>query len=485
MQRITVYTLFFICNILAADSASIAWAKIYGNRSDLSYGESVDLTSDGGYIVTGYIDRFKNSNSKSLTYNNPVYLIRTDSNGDTLWTREYAVGVTSGKYYSVMQTADGGFIASGYFWPSEYNADICLIKTDSNGDTLWVKAYGTVDGGEEGYSVDQTHDGGFVVAGRTTYICSFGNIYLMRTDSLGDTLWTKIYQRGDAHSVRQTKNKGFIVSGFSADTATNSDYQLFLMHIDSLGDTLWTKTYGDTGQAEIGYSVQQTSDDGFIVCGSKGVGRQDKIYLLRTDSYGDTLWTKIYNWGAAYSVDQTSDGGFIVAGTNGYFYVMRTDSEGNVLWDKSYGHPTPDQRAKSVKQTKDGGYIAAGWGRLEPDSTGIHFLLIKYDTLSTGIKKDNSPKLGTIKENNLFYNYKGNIISINYTILYSSNVKLEVYNTQGKLVKVLVDRYMNSGSYTVKWNTKRDRRILVAGGVYFLKLSANGHTVSKKVTIVK
>ena len=477
VKNIIIFLLLSFCYVQAADSGSIAWAKIYGSGYDLNYGESFDITSDGGGIVAGYKEVFKKSNIFR------TFLVRTDSNGDTLWTREYdGMGEIC---YSVQQTGDGGFILAG-----KMGFDASLIRTDSNGDTLWTKRYGYLKRAisEEGYCVDQTHDGGFVMAGYTTHVKPPNyNVYIVRTDSTGDTLWTKTYWGGRAQSVQQTIDKGFVLTGNYTDSINHYEYQLFITKTDSIGDTLWMKIYGDTSNLENGYCVRQTNDGGYIISGQKNIGGNLSAlkYLIRTDSLGDTLWSRTYKSGRAYSVEQTKDGGFIVASTNGYFHVMKTDPNGVVLWEKSYGHPRPDQRAKSVKQTKDGGYIAAGWGRLEPDSTGTYFLLVKYDSLPVEINNNSLPEPGISQVLKLSCECKGNTLLIKYLLLTPGFVNIEVFDVLGKSVRVITNKYIHKGEHVVRWNLRSGENKAVANGIYLVSLSVNGYSISRKITIVK
>ena len=167
-------------------------------------------------------------------------------------------------------------------------------------DTVWTKTFGG-DVNDYGYSVQQTDDGGYIIVGNINDWLGLrmGDVYLIKTDYLGDTLWTKTFGRINSevgHSVQQTTDGGYIVGGAtSSEDTTIHIYDVYLIKTDSLGDTLWTKTYGGDGLEE-GLSVQQTTDGGYIVVGetsSYGAGNTD-VYLIKTDSLGDTLWTKTY-----------------------------------------------------------------------------------------------------------------------------------------------------------------------------------------------
>jgi len=305
-------------------------------------------------------------------YNSYIYLIKTNANGDTLWTRTYGNGNEIDAGYSVQQTNDGGYIVAGTIQDSATaSAHLFIMKTNSNGDTLWTKSYGS-NGNSYGYSVRQTNNNGFIIAGEIDSLGAGGyDALLIKTNSIGDTLWAKTYggiNDDGAESVELTMDGGYIITGYTNSFGAGGS-DVYLIKTDSIGDTLWTKTYGGTG-GDFGYSVKQTSDGGYIIAGSFNNGLY--YYLIKTNPDGDTLWTKTYtdNSGfypqSANSVQQTNDGGYIIAGASLFQFegfaqidLVKTNSTGDTLWTKFYngGIYGPDN---SVQQTTDGGYIIAG-----------------------------------------------------------------------------------------------------------------------------
>jgi len=358
MKRLS--TVLFILLFVTFSHAQQTWQRTYGGTND-EYGQSVQQTADGGYIVTGGTYSFGAGNGD-------VWLVKTNASGDTLWTRTYG-GTDWDEGYSVQQTSDGGYIVAGttYSFGAGYE-DVYLIKTNASGDTLWTRTYGGAVF-DYGYSVRQTTDGGYIVAGSTS---SFGNgnqVYLIKTNALGDTLWTRNYgEAGDDYgrSVQQTTDGGYIVAG--STSSFGNSYQVYLIKTNASGDTLWTKTYGGTSE-DWGFSIQQTSDTGCVVAGwTTSFGNNSQIYLIKVNAFGDTLMTRTYgglDWDQGFSVQQTSDRDYIVAGSSDSFgdssqvYLIKTNASGDTLWTRTCGGAGNDG-ASSVQQTSDGGYIIAG-----------------------------------------------------------------------------------------------------------------------------
>ncbi|WP_304132310.1 T9SS type A sorting domain-containing protein [Ignavibacterium album] len=291
---------------------------------------------------------------------------------DTLWTKTFG-GNNIDEALFVEQTSDSGFIITGY--TNSYGAgssDLFLVRTNQFGDTLWQKTFGG-SSTDEGYCVHQTSDGGYIIAGSTySFGNSFMNTWLIKTDEFGDTLWTKTYGGNNydyGYSVQQTADGGYIVVGGTASFGAGN-YDVFLIRTDQFGDTLWTKTYGGIDY-DVGVCVQQTSDSGYIITGvttSFGAGNDD-VYCIRTNQDGDTLWTKTYGGienDNGNFVQQTFGGGFIIIGNtrsmgagSSDILLLRITTNGNVLWTKTYGGINPDF-GNSVQQLSTGGFILCG-----------------------------------------------------------------------------------------------------------------------------
>jgi len=261
--------------------------------------------------------------------------------GQIKWIKTYGSGGDVG--FSVQQTLDGGYIIAGITWSfgADYE-DVYLIKTDAYGNVEWTKTYGG-NAGDQSYSVQQTQDGGYIIAGETESGAGRHDVYLIKTDVYGNVEWTKTYGGGDwdlGCSVQQTQDGGYIIVG-ATESFGAGEFDVYLIKTDAYGNVEWTKTYGGSYN-DCGLSVQQTEDGGYIIAGytySFGAGKGD-VYLIKTDAYGNVEWTKTYGGGGddrGGSVQQTQDGGYIIAGATGSFgagswdvYLIKTDAYGNV-----------------------------------------------------------------------------------------------------------------------------------------------------------
>jgi len=341
-------------------------------------------TPDGGYICGGYTaDVFATTSS--------LFLVRTNGNGDTLWTKSYG-GPLQDLGWFLQQTSDGGYVLSGVTQSfGAGNEDIYLVKTDSLADLVWSRTFGGINN-DRGNCIRQTADGGYIVVGFTE---SFGagssDICLIKTDANGDSLWTKIFggTSDDVGTfVLQTADGGYIVTGVTNSFGTGNG-DLFLIKTDQNGNPQWQKAYGDIGY-DYGYSIQQLIDGSYVVAGytsSFGAG-DDDCYLIKTNSAGDLLWSKTYGGAGidrARSVLQTADSGYMLAGFSYSFssnglgdaYLIKTDTNGDFVWTNFFGGESEDQ-IRSVNPTTDGGYILTG-GSLSFGTGTYDLYLIKTD----------------------------------------------------------------------------------------------------------
>ena len=326
--------------------------------------------------------------------------------------------------YSIQQTNDGEFIIAGSTYSNDGDVsgqkggiDYWVVKLDSTGNIQWQKCLGGT-GIDKAYSIQQTNDWGYIVAGSSgsnngdvTGNHGFDDYWVVKLDSIGNIQWQKslggIHSEG-ANSIRQTNDGGYIVAGYTCsndgDVSGNhggfEDY--WVVKLDSSGNIQWQKCYGGMN-GDAASSIAQTADGGYIVGGSSdsndsyvtGNHGGNDIWIIKINSAGSIKWEKCLGGSGQdflYSLQLTNDNGYIlvgfsksidgdVTGNHGYedYWVVKLDSSGNIQWQKSLGGTNADY-GYSIQQTNDGGYIVAGSSfSNDGDVTGHHGLTNYYD----------------------------------------------------------------------------------------------------------
>ena len=304
--------------------------KTFGGE-DEDVGYSVQQTSDGGYIVAGYTNSYG-----SGSYD--ILLLKTDSDGNELWMKTYGEGYDD-KGYSI-QTLDVGFVFAGYTYSfSSDSYDILLLKTDSDGNQEWTKTYGGT-GTDKGYSVQQTSDGGFVLAGVTTAEYGF-DIKVIKTYQDGEQEWTRVLGNtlnDFGFSVEQTSDGGYVVVGYT-EIFGAGDEDILLLKINDDSSPSWVRTFGG-GDIDQGYSVKKIDgvfmNGGFMIVGfTESFGTDNKdVWIIKTYEDGNQEWEGTFGGNDidhGYSVQLTDDDGFIITG-----YTKSEDNNVDILLIKDH-----------------------------------------------------------------------------------------------------------------------------------------------------
>jgi hypothetical protein len=347
MRYLLLFAILFNCSL--SFSQSTFQLALGGAQEEFAY--SFQSTDDNGYIVAGRTFSFGTGGWE-------CYMSRFNSNGDTLWTKTYG-NVLYDELQDVDTTSDGGFIAVGHTTTNDLSGNIYLIRTNANGLLIWSKEYGGAGGlSDKGYSVRETSDGGFIISGTTaTYGAGGDDVYVLKVSALGAVQWTTTIGSAGVNEagreVQQTSDGGYIVAGYSDGLGT-SFYDVYLIKLNATGGVQWKKTFGGSSY-DFAYTVQQTTDNGYIIgatTNSFGAGDYN-AYLLKTDVNGTLQWSKTYGKTGEDRVQcarQTSDGGYILCGRSNSFgagnfdaTLHKTDASGNLTWTKGYGGAGDDQ----------------------------------------------------------------------------------------------------------------------------------------------
>ena len=458
-----------------SQAPEIQWTKLFREYT-LNVGYAIQQTSDGGYIIAGATSTVEGEDDD-------VFLIKTDENGDTLWTKTFG-GVSSDVGYAIQQTKDDGYIIAGK--TESFGAgqsDIWLIKIDTHGDTLWSKTFGGISK-DYGYFVEQTTDGGYTIAGETSSFGAGGDdVWLIRTDSGGDTLWTTTFGDSSSNryrSVQHTSDDGYVI-------AWQGSENIWLIKIEDSGDTLWTKSFltkdfGDSISIYNLRSIQQTSDHGYILIGNNTFWHVGNVMIIKTDATGETLWIKtLPKSNSSHSIQQTSDGGYIiltsercVLPTCGHLYdrLIKTNALGDTTWTIE----TPNYW-RAVTQTSDGGYIVTGKRYID---FGWDLVLVKIAPDITSIDENKHVSEINIQLHQNYPNPFNPSTTIEFTLPKSEFVELKIYNILGEVISTLVSKKLSQGHYIYTFDGKK-----LASGVYYYTITVGNFMQTRKMIYAK
>lgn len=480
----------FILLFPLLSSGSITFEKFYSITPWDDRGFEVMKRLDGGYSIIG---------TAGIQMGRMIiHLLVVDSLGNLQCSTSVNKPYVHKSAYSFVQLPDGRFASVGYVdsLSDPVPPDMYLVWFDVNGDTLRSEIYGG-DSLDIGYWLEITPDSNFIIAGETkSYGLGSSDAWLIKTDTAGNIIWTKTFggvSYDMARCVKNTPDKGFIILGSSYSSGAGFS-DIWLLKTDSLGNLEWSKTYG--GECyEWGYEVE-VLNNGYIIIGqtnSFGWNYAQDVYLIRTDSSGDTLWTKVFDNcsddDVGYSITCTWDNGFVLAGyttpqvlSDKDLWLIKIDSMGNILWQRTFGG-IRDDGAYSIETTSDSGFIIAGYTFSQPaDTLYSEVYLIKTDSLGNvyGIEERNFGFEIESVELRIYPSVVRNSINIEWTLKKPACIELSIYDATGSKVKTIKETDIPIYHYK-EFIDLHD----LACGVYFMVLKQNNEEVSKKFILIK
>jgi Secretion system C-terminal sorting domain len=405
MKKTILLITAIIFSVNCFSQPTIQWQKcLGGSANEVAY--SIEQTFDGGYIVAGAA----NSNdgdvagNHSTMPNNDYWVVKLNSTGSIQWQKCFG-GSGDDQAHSIQQTADSGYVVAGYSNSNDSDVtgnhggyDYWVVKLTASGNLQWQKCLGG-SAEDRAYSVQQTADGGYIIAGK-----SFSNngdvsgnngsndCWIVKLSAAGNIQWQNDLggsSYDEAQSVQQTTDNGYIVAGFTFSndsdvTGNHGGYDYWVMKLSGIGSLQWKQCYGGSAN-DMAYSVQQTVDGGYIVGGYTYSNDGDvtgnhsvntDYWAVKLSDTGNIQWQKCLggnNQDYATSIKQTTDGGYIMAGGTYSFdgdittcnpglrdeWVVKLSGTGTLQWQKCMGGTYADD-ATSVQQTTDGGYMVAG-----------------------------------------------------------------------------------------------------------------------------
>lgn len=446
-QLFTLLFMFSASFVLAQTPPVIEWQKaLGGNADDLAY--SVGQTSDNGYIVAGMVmsnDGDVSGNHGGVGFD--AWVVKLDEFGTLQWQKALGgTGVEYAQ--SVKQTADGGYIVAGYTDSNDGDVignhggqDFWVVKLGNSGTIEWQKSLGG-SGNDGASNIIQTTDDGYIVTGYT--MSNNGDVsgnhgnqdqWVVKLDGNGAIQWQKTYggtSNEAGRSIQQTTDGGYIVAGISSsndgDVSNNQgDYDYWIVKINSKGDIEWEKSFGGLGEEGL-LAVRQTAEGGYITAGWTGSNNgditgnhgQEDGWVVKLSASGSMEWERAFGGSlsdATLDIIQTSDSGYTIAGYTGSndgdvtgtqggydYWAIKIGPGGTIEWQKTFGGNGGDF-AYGIVQAADGGYVLAGSslssnGDVTSDHTGSNeYWVVKLGVLDTGITGFVTPVSGPLTAN--------------------------------------------------------------------------------------
>ncbi len=450
------------------------WTSVVPNSNGAiaSLSPCIRKTNDGGFVFAG---------SGAISPNfQQIQLFKLNSNGSFLWKKDFGGSVDD--FGASIQPADGdNFILAGYTYSYGHGNNRCdgwLIKVDSNGDTIWTHTYGGTNF-DSFYFVRHTSDGGYIAVGTTQ---SYGNGeqgWVVKTDAAGNELWSRDIggtQIEKFQGVCETPTQGFILSG-STNSYGNGGHDAYFVEIDANGNILHQLTLGTSGN-DYGATIEKINDNEYIASGSKIVAGYQDYWLIKL--HVDVLPIELtsftssvhqnnvtLNWTTA---TETNNQGFEIQKQAG----SKQSAVGNwesISFIPGFGTTTEPKSYSFVDSKLDAGKYTYRLKQIDYDGT------FEYSN-EVEVAVDLTPTEFALYQN--YPNPFNPTTKISYSIPVTENVKLAVYNLVGEEVAILIHGIVEAGYYEVTFNASD-----LPSGVYVYRLEASNYTSSKKLILLR
>jgi len=423
MKSLLTVLIFFIA--ISLNGQVVLFNNIY-QKTDWDYADAVIERSDGNYLVLG-------SSRSQFGTDYDINLLLVDYEGNIIWDRYIG---ESGKHefgYSLIETSDRNYLISGSSGSYPY-----LVKVDPEGNLIWDQEFDGAGGG--GYSVGETIDNNYFFIASAAGSNSI--VYL--TNSQGNLISTNTYGIEFSSAIIQTTDNGFVLAGNSP--SVNGDNDIVLLKIDTNGNQEWSKSFGGGGE-DGARTVEQLSDDGYLIGGYFDSQIPDDVlhtYLIRTNSIGDTLWTRTFEISVPHYLKKlNNDNGFVISTEHfdawcGCFSVSITklDELGNTIWHRGFGsNSTLEKIGNNVTETSDGGFLLTGSTKNISPSTPADMRLMKLDSLGNFVLSiiDNKKDSSLIS---VFPNPARNEINFEFNSTIGKQIKqIEIFSSLGQKLK--------------------------------------------------
>lgn len=470
MKRAIILPVLLSAAAVSLDTPAIEWVKVYSLGSSTTKFGFVSEASDGGFFIT-----------TTQTDAEPEYAVyKLNSLGEIEWAGRSNLDNQLGTQALELASRELIVVGFGRETPST-STDLLISKYDSLGTEIWTRLYDSQHyGSEVALGVTPLPDGGYAICGRISPSEGKAKAWILRTDSQGDTLWTKDWGYTSWATAADVlyHDEGLLV--FAQGNTPSTPGGPHLIRYDMDGNLQWEVNFPDwTGVTPGAQAMCEASDDGLLL--------MDHYWpaIVHTDYQGNPDWT-IWPPGSdqpyGYSLSTTMDGGILYGGEikgelgskNICGVIARFDALGNDLWYDNIYEESCDA-IHSATQLSQGGYIAAGYAY--SPSAGNQGFLIKYAP-ETGISWPDPSSTPLLE---VSPNPCGSLLSVSFSQSEAGHVSVRVYDLGGRLVSTVTDEEYPAGRNTTEWNVP----ILVSSGCYIVKCVTEFDSQSKSVIHIR
>ncbi|GAA3595456.1 hypothetical protein Q4Q39_07470 [Flavivirga amylovorans] len=438
-NALLVIAIAFFCSCSNNDDSSnetdnatkkeLAFVKTIGGSKNES-AQSITKTSDGGYAILGYVQSSDGDVSNKLNDSFDYWLLKYDQNNTLQWQKTYG-GSDDDRGSDIIQTLDGGFAVLGYSKSNDGDViensgfnDFWVSKLDASGSVSWEKSFG-FSGADNGISIIQTNDGGYLLTGVLDVSASNGegnsksissskhdggDYWAIKLNTSGEKQWSQFFGGSftdTPYDAIQTDDNGYIIVGSSDSddvdiNGNKGSYDFWVIKISNTGSLVWEKSFGGS-QTDEARAITKSSDGNYIIVGdtrsddtdiSTNRGGAD-LWVIKISPTGNLIWEKTFggsNFDVGRSISKTQDNGFIISGSsrssNGDLsnnngqndaWIAKIDDNANLKWQKTVGGSDIDL-ANDAIEFNDGSVIVVGESNSAnidiPNNKGFTDLLI-------------------------------------------------------------------------------------------------------------
>ena len=375
MKKYTVISILILFNLVSCNEENTEPENNNPNyftfNGSIGHNDNSTLVSaDNHLIICG------------MTNKSDWSLIKITHSGSEMWRKDFPTddqGLQGLNGCVLAETENGDLFVSGDTYRNIFfsDIDILLMKTDSNGDTLWTRIYGTYEN-DHCQNIIATSDGKLLISGQTSVTDSMpgGNIYLLKVETNGDLIWTRTFlteERHTASHLLETENGEYLVTGSTLLEVNLT--KVYLLKVDANGTKLWNQKIGQSVN-NVGRSTIELTNGDLVICGAcrNESSSDNQVLLAKTDKLGNLLWEQelgennISEMGA--SLKRNLDGTYIITGfTTGNteasrdIILIKADQNGNLDWYKKFGSASVDKGANLIKDSNDDNLITGNLGK--------------------------------------------------------------------------------------------------------------------------